>query len=335
MYFFHDKLVDYALNVSPRFRDAEQDDLFFSLFVPGNTRHFEERPFERFSDYEELLRRLMQNDQEKYQQAHKGTPFYFMSWLAFDLRNWEKALFYIDAAISEDVRNNPHDPNGPDGWKSQPGARFLLLDVADQTADRTISEVRTILQRELTRFNSISNLKPLDIDSSWRDFVRNLLVDPSQRTIISALYVFMLEFGDRHSELSLRQGSTGGSNQPFTVHLFTGGLLFESLLKRCYPTNDKGERNRTLSGILKTQQFLQDFNLQQPPDGSAESLDEIYNAIQGSVTIRTAFSTAAKLRNTTGHNLVWDNIFSAPPTYVELFNQLVNALFSVIALKLV
>jgi hypothetical protein len=264
------------------------------LFLPGNTLYIAERPLERFSDYEEMLGRLMERYPNKYQRAHKGTPFYFMSWLAFDLRNYEKALFYIDAAISEDVRNNPYPPDDPAGWKNQPGARFLLLDPEGGIAQRTVVAVRSLLQRELTRFNGISNRRALDIEASWRDFVINLLVDADQRTVISALYVFLLEFDDHLRELKLREGSDGGSNQPFTVHLFTGGLIFESLLKRCYPTNDNGQRNSTLSGILKhTQQFLQDFALAQAPETFAASLEEIYTAVQGSASVQTAFSSSS------------------------------------------
>jgi hypothetical protein len=333
MYFFHDALVNYALEVFPSYLDSGNDDAFFGLFVPGNTRFFAERPFERFSDYQELLEKLMERYPEKYRRAHKGTPFYFLSWLAFDLQNYEKALFYIDAAISEDVRNNPNPPDSPAGWKTQPGARFLLLDPVGQAAERTVLAVKDLLQHELRRFNSISHQQVLDIDTSWRSFVRNLLVDLDQRTVISALYVFVLECSDRQRELRLREGSLGGSNQPFTVHLFTGGLIFESLLKRYYPTNDDGRRNSTLGEILHTQQFLRDFSLAQPPNTSASSLEEIHDAIQGSVSVQTAFSTAAKLRNTTGHNLVWDNVFSAPTKYVDLFQQVMNALLFVIARK--
>jgi hypothetical protein len=49
--------------------------------------------------------------------------------------------------------------------------------------------------------------------------------------------------------------------------------------------------------------------------------------------VEDQFSTTAKLRNTTGHNLVWDNIFSAPAKYEDLFHQVMNALLYVIALK--
>jgi hypothetical protein len=146
------------------FGKPEDGDRFFGLFAPGNTAYFAERPFERFSDYEEMLQKLKEADAKKYQRMHKGTPFYFMSWLAFDLRNYEKALFYIDAALSEDVRKSPT------GWRRNPGGRFLLLDSASQPSTRTVLAMRAILTDELERFNRISGLPRLEVDGSWRSF---------------------------------------------------------------------------------------------------------------------------------------------------------------------
>jgi hypothetical protein len=336
MYFFHDGLVNHALGVfkATEFGTLQEGNDFFAVFAPGNTAQARDRPFERFSDYEELLYRLMQADPVKYRRMHKGTPFGFMSWLAFDLENFEKGLFYLDAAISEDIRNA--DP--PPVWVNYPGPRVLTLDVdpANVWFKRTVEDVKRLLERELTRFNGISNRPPLDINS-WQKFVRNLIADPTKRTIISALYVFLLESEDRRKELQLREGCTGGSNQPFTVHLFTGGLLFESLLKHCYPTNDRGQKNETLGGVFsKTAQFSTDFGPGcSGVDRQANSLADIHGAIQNGTSRETAFSTAAKLRNTTGHNLVWDDIFATPAKYVDLFQQVMNAVLHVISQKLV
>src|SRR4029077_20304443 len=69
------------------FDTPEQGDEFFGRFAPGNTLADADRPFEGFSDYEELLFLLMKTDHVKYRRMHKGTAFGFMSWLAFDLRN--------------------------------------------------------------------------------------------------------------------------------------------------------------------------------------------------------------------------------------------------------
>jgi hypothetical protein len=333
MYFFNDPLVRYAVAYFEQMDcvDPAQGDTFWGLFAPGNTVHLSDRPFERFSDYEEMLRRLRDADQAKYEQMHKGTPFYLMSWLAFDLRNYEKALFYIDSAISEDVRKTEGSAD-PTAWKNAPGAKFLLIEPNDQVARRAIENVRISLDRELTRFNGVSQKPPLDLEITKR-FVRTFIDDPSQRTIISALYIFVLEFADRVQELELRRGSSGGSNEPFTIHLFKGGLLLESLLKHYYPRNDKGDPNRQLGSVFRTTTFQRDFNFQGPPDSSANTLKEIHDAISGTNSIEDAFGTAAKLRNTTGHNLVWDDVFSNALIYVDLFRQVVNAVLYVVDAK--
>jgi hypothetical protein len=331
MYFFHENLVQYAIAWfnGTDFATPDEGDAFWRVVAPGNTTHFADRPFERFNDYEEMLLLLRAADAPKYERMHKGTPFYLMSWLAFDMHNYEKALFYIDAAISEDVRKT-RNTDDPQGWKREPGAGFLLLDPRDQGAQRTIHALCTAVNEQLNRFNAISQKPPMDLEAI-RKFVTSLIADASKRTIVSALYVVLLEFGDRTGELNLRRGSVDGSNAPFTIHLFTGGLLFESLLKHFYPVTPADKRQ--LGQLFRLPAFQRDFGLAQPPDTSADTLQEIYDAIANRKSVDVAFSTAAKLRNTTGHNLVWDNLFSDSQRYTELFQHVVNAIFHVIATK--
>lgn len=276
-----------------------------------------------------MLRLLRAADQAKYELMHKGTPFYIMSWLAFDLRNHEKALFYIDAGVSEDVRKTEKTLN-PDSWKAQPGTDFLRLQEGNAVAGRAIDKVRLVLGEELTRFNRISGRPPLAIDDVVR-FV-GLFLNATERTIISALYNFVMESRERMEELTFRQGSRGGSNQPFTVHLLTGGLLFESLLKHFYPQS-KISKNWTLNDVLQHTDFRKDLNVPANQGASASTLQEIYDAIKGSNTAETAFSTAAKLRNTTGHNLIWDDVFSNPVIYRALLEQVMNAILYVVDAK--
>ena len=243
----------------------------------------------------------------------------------------------MDAGISEDATNYPQR------WTEMPGAKFLVLNPHPNNnwLKRTFLELKELLKHELTRFNRVSNRTPLRIRGSWRRFVMKLLTDPdlTLRTLISAFYVFLLESKDDTLGLSLRAGLRGGSksNQPFMVHLFTGGLLFESLLKHCYEYDDAGKRNQTLGGIFKiTSGFSRDFGTGcANVDRKGGPLSQIHGAIQGSNSIETAFSTAARLRNTTGHNLVWDDIFDTPNRYVDLFHQVLNAIFYVIAVKFV
>jgi hypothetical protein len=68
MYFYHEGLVNYALDVfrTSEFGTAQEGNRFFEVFAPGNTTSQADRPFERFSDYEELLVRLMEADHDKW-----------------------------------------------------------------------------------------------------------------------------------------------------------------------------------------------------------------------------------------------------------------------------
>jgi hypothetical protein len=337
MYFVHEKLVQDALGhfKAGTFDDPKDGDDFFETFAPGNSGDCPDRPYERFSDYEELLLLLMETDAKKYRQMHKGTPFGFLSWLAFDMRNYEKAMFYMDAAIAEDVRKHKNTSD-PMRWFHNPGPTFLMLDVGGHHGwfARTEDDVKQLLRQQFNRFNKVSGKPALTLDS-WRRFTKNFLVDPdaTQRSIVSALYVFLLEFRDHEQELLLREGSTAGSNQPFTVHLLAGGLIFESLLKHCYP-KPAGKKYYTLGDILKMPAFINDFGNKCSVAISADTLGDIHAASKDP-SIETAFATTGKLRNTTGHNLVWDDIFDTPKNYVDLFEQEMNAILHLISQKLI
>ena len=147
---------------------------------------------------------------------------------------------------------------------------------------------------------------------------------------MTAFYTFLLEFEDRYLELKLRS-KYGGSSEPFISHLFKGGLIFESLLKRVYPQH----RNGTLGNIFKGPDFKKDFL--EDPDTFAENLQSVLDSVKDT-NIRTAFETTAKLRNTAGHNLVWqdvENVLGNPENYRKLFEQEVNAFFYVAEKKFI
>jgi hypothetical protein len=332
MHFLNPPLVSYAIRYFLQMdcADPAQGDVFWELFGAGNRNAFSDRPFERLSDYEEMLRLLLRADEKRYELLHKGTAFYIMSWLAFDLHNYKKSLFYIDAGISEDVRKTEHGEN-PDGWKTLPGAKFLLLEPVDQVANRAIQDIRKALSSEIDHFNSVSQRPALDLDTVVR--FAGTFMSGSQRTIISALYIFVMESRERFLELKFRQGSSGGSNEPFTVHLLTGGLLLESLLKSYYPKPATQKGHYTIGKVFDRPDFRADFGLATVPVSSADSLRTIYDAIGISNSVETAFSTTARLRNTTGHNLIWDDVFSDPDIFDALLQQIMNALLFVVSAK--
>jgi hypothetical protein len=305
--------------------NLEECDWFFQTFGPGNVANGTDRSHERFNDYEELLNLLHDFNKERYERIHKGTPFFFLSWLAFDLRNHEKALYYLDAAISEDVKNFGAD------WIDMPGAQFLKLTTGPHVGARVILYIRDELRKEIERFVSVSNLTSFSLDDLVSKFVADLIQKPTTRTIVSAFYIFVLEHAERATELRLKS-TEGSSIGPIISHLFNGALVFESVLKNLYPLKDDGTPVMTLGDIFKTGAFKGEFaqNLQT----KAESLQEVLDAAQNN-ELATALSTTARIRNTTGHNLVWDNIFQDQAHYEALWSQVVNALLYIIEKKFI
>jgi hypothetical protein len=299
--------------------DPGAGDLLFNIFGSGNTPGQPDRPFERFCWYEELLRALQRHNPSKYGSMHKGTAFFFLSWLSFDLKNYETALFYMDAAISEDFRR------APTVWLTEPAGRFLTLsDPANQVGGHHIVRIRELLDAQVARFNSASG-GTLTLDGVINRFVTKFVQEPKHRTIVSAWYVHLLECEERLEELDLRS-TAGGSIAPFIAHLFRGGLLLESVLKIVYPKS----AGTTLGAVFKDSGFRADFGSGFAT--SATKLDDILKAMGGTF-VSDAFSTSAKLRNTTGHNLVWDDAFASPAVFRRLYEQEMNAMLLVIEKK--
>ena len=111
---------------------AEEADSFFREYGIGNTVDSPASPYERFAYYRDLLTRLRASDAQKFASVHKGIPLYFLSWLAFDLHQFEAALHFLDACIAEDKRK------APTGWFDNPGPQFLMLNSTVQGARRTV-----------------------------------------------------------------------------------------------------------------------------------------------------------------------------------------------------
>ena len=151
-------------------KDWHTGDYFFETFGPGNAINFVDRPYERFNDYELLLKLLKNDDQEKYLEIHKGTPFYFLAWTAFGLKDYERAFFYMDAAISEDQRKAPNRPL--EEWIKDPASLFLTLEEqGNQSAKEITLQLRQTIDNEFRRFNPFSNLPALDVKFFIEKFV--------------------------------------------------------------------------------------------------------------------------------------------------------------------
>ena len=221
----------------------------------------------------------------------------------------------MDAAISEDKKNSKD-------WMKEPAAMSFFWLESPQVAQRVTTDIRSTLNEEIQRFNSISGRHPFTISDFIEKFAKSLITSmPPHRTIVTAFYTFLMEFTERIQELEIRS-SEGGSVEPFISHLFKGGLVYESLLKIFY-------QKTTLDKIYKDSGFKNDFL--KTVSTSANTLNKISGAI-GADDMQTAFDTTTQLRNTTGHNLVWDDIFSTN-TYTRLYQQEINAIFHIISQK--
>lgn len=299
---------------------------FFESFGPGMPIYQISQPYERFHDYEQLLNIIYSDDPIKYRKLHKGTPFFFLGWAAFDMQNYTKAVYYLDNAISEDMRSFP------DKWEGTEGTNALKLFLNEHSpVYRVIKDLREVLEVEIKRYNTDTK-NTLAINSFIQKFVTSLLKikkNKSARSIVTALYTFVFEFQDRYKEVKLRSGS-GGSIEPVLIHLFKGGLLFESLLKQLYPNQSNGKPTETLGDIFKTANFKNAFL--QTVNQRSFALRSILEDIKSN-DMQTAFNTASRIRNTTGHNLVWDDIFGKPEDYKKLYDQTMNAIFFIITKK--
>ncbi len=311
----------------------ESGDRLFETYGCGNVIEYIDRPFERFHDYKCLLKLLNQTDPEKYNEIHKGTPFYFLFWCAFDMRAYEIAMFYLDAAVSEDMRVDPN------GWANRPASQFLQLSDDVQVAERVRTIVTSRLESQLGRFHNVSG-NQITLNELM-SFVDNILQDDfanspdrSKRSIVSALYTFLLEYDERLSELELRSRARA-TVEPVLSHLFKGALIFESLLKQFYPTKNNGNPCKLLRDIFHETSCPGDFNIA-TVQTTAMSLQDIHRRISTATDpgdIQTSFDVTSLLRNTTAHNLVWDDIFQNTSVYTAFIEATLNAIFYIIAVK--
>ncbi|MDA8079151.1 MAG: hypothetical protein M0Z79_09470 [Nitrospiraceae bacterium] len=327
LYFLDELKVELAVR---RFRacDVSKPESALSIFediVPGNNPVAKEMPYERFSDYETLLKALQSDDPSRYRQLHKGTEFFFMSWLAYDMRNYEQAMYYMNAAVAEDKGNFGEN------WKSMPASDFFFLETPPTSVmARTIELTREALCRQINRFSSIPQILPITMGDVIDKFVK-VIID-RKSSLITAFYTFLLEYEERYNELLLRSGH-GGSMEPHLLHLFKGGLIFESLLKVVYPRTDSKPDSRTLKKLFDDEDLKKDFPVE--VDTYANSLRKIIDDMGDDSSLQSAFNTTSKLRNASGHNLIWDDIFIDPANYQRLFEQEMNAIFYIISKKFI
>lgn len=307
---------------------AAQGDRLFEKYGPGNTISIPlDRPYERMKAYELLLDMLEDFNPGHFRAIHKGTPYYFLGWTAFQVEDYEKGVFYLDSAISEDLRllGPNYDVNVSPGT---PGIDFLLLTGSgNQVALATASELMRLVQAEVDYFANQAGVN-LTKDIFVQKFIKEsgLFKDGTFRTVVTSLYSFILEFKSRQQQLKIRS-SEGGSIEPFLTHLFKGCVIFESLLKLKVPGNTVATLHPAISAHNPTLGVDMSIFPRNASFGDIVTLLQQLNA-QNVPFKDICFAVAYGLRNTTGHQLAWPDAFkSNPQAYEHLYKAVVGAIF--------
>lgn len=317
-------------NLLPEFMatPAGDGDPLFEKYGPGNVINFPlDRPYERMKAYELLLSILRDFNPQHFTEIHKGTPYYFLSWTAFQVEDYEKAVFYLDAALSEDLRRLGSAYDIATSTQTTPGIDFILLTGSGfQVALATASEVMHLIRDDINDFSNKASVT-LTKDLFIQKFIKEagLFGDSTFRTIITSLYSYILEFQSRQKQLEIRS-SEGGSIEPFLTHLFKGCVIFESLLKLKPP----GDTAETLSSAIRAHNSVLGIDTSIFP--SHTTFEEVVNMMirlnsQSIPYPNVCFAVAYGLRNTTGHQLAWPDIFKTnPQVYEHLYKAVLGAI---------
>ncbi len=298
----------------------DDGDRLFEKYGARNTVSFVDRPFERSKAYEMLLHILNTYDENIYKRIHKGTPYYFIGWTAFQNWNFERAFFYLDAAVSEDLRRlkKLNMLN-----KTTSALDFFLLK-DDSPATGLISfhtALRGTVSDIIEKFNKISR-QQLTLDYFIEKFVRKTIYsDKKHRSLLTSLYCFFIESDVSGKYIRLRS-SEGGSIEPMLNNLFKGARILESILQL-----SGGNRNTLEQKIISLPQ-LQVNKKNLKGNKSLKSALLTYESMKSNLQSfqDCAFATSYIIRNTTGHSLLWDDAFQKEKSYITLSQQLINSI---------
>jgi len=273
---------------------------FFQQFGFGSLVQYRQPLFA----YNEILRVLQEcraADEKAFKEIHKGGPYYWLGMAAYMFRDFETSVYFMDAAVSEDLRNNV-------SVKDTPAMLFITLrgDHPHQAAKEfvKISEdtIGTIIQTYLKYQGRRSTLPDLTLDDLRNGFLYRATQPTNRRlrSVATTLLSFFLEASQR--KVQLDNVPNPGSFEPFILHLFKGGLLVESLIK-LNPKNPPTDK--TLGRVLN--HVAGDLGISTGLSISANELQDVINeAESASWTIDNAFQISGRIRNTTGHSLGWE-----------------------------
>ncbi len=153
------------------FRRASSD--FFARFGLAQligTRQF----FQAIDRGEEILHLCHRLNEDMYSKMHKGLMFYFMGIAAYRIHAFSLAIYYIDAAVSEDLRNEPDN-------YSSPSKLFLRLQGEEdkQAAKGLVQDAQRRIENYLQHYNERITAYNLEFPQLNITDIRKYLLEPA------------------------------------------------------------------------------------------------------------------------------------------------------------
>jgi len=315
-------------------KDVKLEDNYFYLLNGMFHVYFDNRQFELYiNTWDAILHVIKSSNPSRFAKMHKGTPYYFKSVAAYLCEDFTRALFYMDCAVAEDCENARAE------WKKLPAGLFIRLvdDDDNQFAKQLTGRTRRILDSALEDYRQESGDGFTLTELRQRFFGKAVEENFPWRSACTALITFALEYDTRRRDLNLAS-KHGMSNEPFFLHLFKGGLLFETLLKVCPAGSKKEYRTANLGELLqdKDSEIRARLRLPKGFEGMGrKSLDEVVQEVTNLAKSKNPFPERVVgatwgIRNTTGHNLAWGTKFTLDQ-YEILFKCLIFACFLAIS----
>jgi hypothetical protein len=266
-----------------------------------NQPYYELMMQRRFSDVVDFgvswLEQEKQSNPTRYSTEPKGTPFYFLGIAAFASHDYQTATFLFDAAVLEDLKHYPANPDTP-------ALLFMRLDNKQkaQAAFEVVNIIAARLDKAVEDYTARKDSdKTLTADHVRQHFLKRVPTEPEVRGLTTALVSFLAEWDYRLKIIDLTQE---GSRTAFFTHLFTGCLLFESLLK-AVPGPDR-PTEKTLGPILRLgDPIATALGITRKLDTSRDEFEDVVKSAKPLQPILETIECAVQSRNTLGHKLGW------------------------------
>ena len=280
-----------------------------------------------------ILRTCKQIDQESYKKIHKGHPYFFIGITSYRLGDYQTAISFFDAALSEDLQTEDKE--------ERPTYLFFMLkgDEPRNAARLETQLVESNVKRSIDYYNNqiaknedICKLNIQDLQDVFIEYVLNNNDDPGLRTLLTTFITFIVEWDIRNEHFDI--GVNKGTSEPLLMHLFRGCVLFESLLKRNpFPKTKHEDQMNSLYTLITY--YKDKMKVKFPGDSSSKNTDiDTLEKVLEELNRRTekiddSILMAYWLRNTLGHSLAWE-VRIDQDSYQKLYFIVVTACLHVI-----